>query len=85
MAREQWWIDKLEAADREYGYNISPTAGSRLGIKEGDELRPKKVKAGRARAGWIPSEETRRLWSAQRQGVSPGLTHQKPPELLQAA
>lgn len=30
---EQTWIDKLKAADSEYGYNLAPLAKSNLGVK----------------------------------------------------
>lgn len=35
LAREQYWIDSLDAV--EVGYNISPIAGSRLGVKMTEE------------------------------------------------
>lgn len=35
--REQYWIDILDATDRRYGYNKSPTAGSPLGTKHPPE------------------------------------------------
>jgi group I intron endonuclease len=33
LEREQFWIDKLNVIDKNIGYNINPTAGSRLGSK----------------------------------------------------
>jgi group I intron endonuclease len=33
IIREQYWMNTLRAADRQYGFNICPTAGSMLGIK----------------------------------------------------
>lgn len=36
---KQWWIDRLQAADRKHGYNLSPAAGSSLGIKRSDETK----------------------------------------------
>lgn len=44
-AREQFWIDKLQATNRKIGYNISPTAGSRKGVKELG-TRAKRILAG---------------------------------------
>lgn len=37
--REQHWIDKLKAADREFGYNKSPSSRSNLGYKHSEETR----------------------------------------------
>ena len=39
--REQHWIDELKAANCNYGYNLSPTAGSQLGIKRSSETKTK--------------------------------------------
>lgn len=33
IEREQAWLDFFRACDREWGYNIAPTAGSALGVK----------------------------------------------------
>ena len=33
VIREQYWIDRFQSANPRYGYNICPTAGSRLGVK----------------------------------------------------
>jgi group I intron endonuclease len=41
VAREQHWIDHHKAADGRYGYNVSPTAGSQLGIKRSEETKAK--------------------------------------------
>jgi group I intron endonuclease len=38
---EQGYLDRLRPFDGEVGYNISPTAGSNLGIKKSDEMRAK--------------------------------------------
>ena len=40
--REQYWMDYLNVVDPETGYNISPTAGSPLGVKRTEEFRWKK-------------------------------------------
>jgi len=39
--REQYWIDKLKSADREFGYNKSPSSRSNLGYKHSDESKAK--------------------------------------------
>jgi hypothetical protein len=39
IGREQYWIDVLKACDRNFGYNLSPTAGMVLGIKHTIEAR----------------------------------------------
>lgn len=36
IQREQWWMDLFGSYEKEYGYNISPTAGSCLGCKRTD-------------------------------------------------
>lgn len=38
---EQFWIDKLNVCNDNYGYNISPTAGSCLGVKASEETKKK--------------------------------------------
>lgn len=41
LTREQHWIDTLKVCDREYGYNSTPVAGSRLGSINSEETRRK--------------------------------------------
>jgi group I intron endonuclease len=41
IKREQHWIDHYDASNRKYGYNLSPTAGSRYGMRHSDESRLK--------------------------------------------
>ena len=36
---EQVWLDRYKSADSKYGYNLSPTAGSTLGVKFTDEVK----------------------------------------------
>jgi group I intron endonuclease len=36
---EQEWIDRLQSADRNSGYNVSPTAGSPRGVKHSPDAR----------------------------------------------
>lgn len=58
IAREQFWIDKLEVMRT--GYNLSPFAGSRKGKKHTDETKRKIAKACQGR---LVSEETRQRMS----------------------
>lgn len=37
IVREQFWIDRLHAADPKRGFNVSPTAGNCLGVKHSAE------------------------------------------------
>ena len=39
--KEQWWLDELETFNPDKGYNISPTAGSPLGVIRNKETRAK--------------------------------------------
>ena len=61
---EQTVIDEYNAADRQFGYNSSPTAGSCLGTKLSDETRAKmsKVRRGRKR----PAEVVAKCAAAQK-------------------
>lgn len=54
VAREQHWINTLQAADPARGFNIAPTAGSRLGTKQSAEA---KVKMAVARAARSPEQK----------------------------
>jgi group I intron endonuclease len=40
-SREQWWMDRFQVANPEFGYNISPTAGSNLGTVRSQEAKDK--------------------------------------------
>lgn len=57
VRREQMWIDALDTSKRSSGYNISPTAGSPLGVKHSAETRAKL--AGRVRRERTPEEKAR--------------------------
>lgn len=46
---EQKWIDHHKSFYREFGYNISPTAGSSLGVKHSKEMRERVSKAVKGR------------------------------------
>ncbi len=39
IAQEQYWIDYFQSADPEFGYNLSPTAGSMLGFHHSKDSR----------------------------------------------
>lgn len=41
VEREQYWMDFYRAYNRDYGYNLSPKAGSCLGIKHSEECKKK--------------------------------------------
>lgn len=62
---EQKHIDRLKSYDRKFGYNISPTAGSSLGVKHTDEM---KRKISMANKGKKISSETRRKMSLSKMG-----------------
>lgn len=48
IPKEQFWIDKTLCTDPKYGYNLSPVAGSGLGLKHTEE---NKRKLSEARTG----------------------------------
>lgn len=71
VVREQFWIDHFRAAIRTHGYNISPTAGSVLGMKHTPEARKKMSKAqtGNSKTrGQKRSHETRKKMSESFRG-----------------
>lgn len=49
LEREQFWLNKLRATERDIGYNINPTAGSNLGRKWSEEVRAKISKSVKGR------------------------------------
>ena len=59
IVREQHWIDVLRAADRKHGFNLSPTAGSTLGVKATNETRAKLSAVSKVRAA-TPAERARK-------------------------
>lgn len=54
--REQHWMDKLKACDRQFGYNQAPAAGSLLGFKASEETKAKLV-AKKAKYKGVPRTE----------------------------
>lgn len=75
MFYEQRAIDVYQAFNRRYGYNLSPTARSPLGVKHTIETRRKISEAGKGRIGpnkgKSPSVETRRKLSNALKGQLP--------------
>lgn len=71
--REQCWMDKLKSADREFGYNYAPAAGSLLGFKATEETRAKLVAKKAKYKGVCRTDEVRAKIAASTKGriVSP--------------
>lgn len=65
LAREQYYIDTLAVCDREIGYNVNKTAGSRLGMRHTEESRKK---MSIALTGKRHTEESRCKMSVNRKG-----------------
>lgn len=65
IAVEQVFIDAYKAANREFGYNSRPMAGSNLGHKFGDEMRHR---VRLANIGKRHSEDTKEKMSSARKG-----------------
>lgn len=70
IAREQYWIDKLESLNRKSGYNHAPAAGGMLGFKFSEESRKK---LSDAKKGIKHSDASRRNMAiaAKARGISP--------------
>lgn len=49
ITKEQYWMDKFKSYIDNYGYNISPTAGSCIGCKISEESRRKMSEAAKKR------------------------------------
>lgn len=78
IEREQYWIDETECCNRAKGYNLSPKAGSNLGIKHSEETRKRMSVAQKGKpkpalalalTGKKHSEETKRKMSVARTGL----------------
>ena len=83
LVRENEWISSSMAADRRYGFNCCPVAGSQLGMKHNDEARAKMSAARRGKkkspehqarinealTGRKLSEQCKQLLSAARTGT----------------
>jgi len=41
IAAEQFWIDRMDAANQRTGFNVSPTAGNCLGVRHSEETKEK--------------------------------------------
>lgn len=62
LEREQYWLDELAVA--KHGYNISPTAGNRTGVKMSDESRAKM--SSKAKGRIITPEHRAKLSAAMK-------------------
>jgi len=65
LKKEQYWINFYKSSNRKYGYNLSPTAGSVLGIKRTEET---KQKISLAKKGVPMSDEAKLNMSKARKG-----------------
>ncbi|NDJ20973.1 GIY-YIG nuclease family protein [Nostoc sp. B(2019)] len=66
IAREQYWLDKLKAYERNTGYNICRIAGSTLGFKLSPEARARKSAMQKGRTCKPMSEAQKQLLSQKR-------------------
>lgn len=80
VVREQHWLNAKDACNPEKGYNLCPTAGSRLGTKFTEET---KRKQSLAKLGKKHTNETRaRMSAGQRKRNASGLpTRSKAPKV----
>jgi group I intron endonuclease len=72
IEREQHWIDCLQAANRDHGYNLSPLAGSTRGRKHTEESKRKMSEAKKgqpsAMKGKQHTDDAKRLMSLAKKG-----------------
>ena len=80
LKREQIWINYFQSYNINFGYNLNPVAGSRLGRKTSEETKAKqrivhkgkiiseetKIKMSKARLGKKASDETKKKMSEAR-------------------
>lgn len=76
LEQEQFWIDAFQTANGKYGYNVSPKAGSNLGVKRSDET---KAKMSAAQIGKRHSDETKAKMSeaVRKVNMRPGMTEKR--------
>jgi group I intron endonuclease len=74
VACEQKWINTYDACNKKRGFNITPNAGSCLGVSVSSEVR---AKISATLKGREFSEETRRKISEAKKGVPMPLEHRK--------
>jgi len=63
VPREQYWMDYYQSYIPEYGYNVSPTAGSLLGVKMPERGKAYREKLSKALKGIPKSKEHREALS----------------------
>ena len=80
LEREQFWINRLRAADNRTGFNACPTAGSCLGRRNNDQTKAKMSESAKKRHQRLPhpwlgkrhTPETRAKISAANKGQGLG-------------
>lgn len=88
IEREQYYMDSLNVCDKNIGYNISPTANSRLGVKVSQETLIKmsnsqkglkrpiseetKKKISEGNSGKVRSKEAKEKYSKAKKGIKFG-------------
>lgn len=65
IPREQYWIDRLRACDRNSGYNVSPTAGSTLGKNHTEATRRKMSELKKGKTPYGAQAPTAKLTDEQ--------------------
>lgn len=69
--REQYWMDALQALNRDHGYNLAPAAGSMLGYRFTEEQKLRLSEVYKGLPGHIKSpEELRKLSEATRRQMA---------------
>lgn len=74
ISREQFWIDFYRSAERQFGYNLCPVAGSHLGYKHSPEARQRQ---SAALMGHPVSAETRAKLAARKRGKKMSQEHRE--------